>query len=136
MITHFTIQNGDTELDRASIKGHHKVVELLLGAGANPDVQDKVKTVMYILMVLRASLYSVSTLSILHKYLVLRPFPTVLHTFTTRAAMGPQLLSCQTQSHLSWLVVTHLGTKKSLLRQFGAGRISTLLGYFYTVITL
>ena len=42
-ITHFTIQNGDIALDRASIKGHHKVVELLLGAGANPDVQDKVK---------------------------------------------------------------------------------------------
>ena len=82
MITHFTIQNGDTALDQASIKGHHKVVELLLGAGANPDVQDKVKRVMYILMALHASLYScnsVSLLTILHKYtyLVPRPFPTV-----------------------------------------------------------
>ena len=47
-ITHFTIQNGETALDQASFKGHHKVVELLLGAGANPDIQNKVKTVMYI----------------------------------------------------------------------------------------
>ena len=30
-------------LKAASYKGHHKVVELLLGAGANPDLQDKVR---------------------------------------------------------------------------------------------
>ena len=38
-----TIQNGETALDRASYEGHHKVVELLLGAGTNPDLQDKVR---------------------------------------------------------------------------------------------
>ena len=39
-----TVQNGDSALDQASFIGHHKVVELLLGAGANPDLQDKVRT--------------------------------------------------------------------------------------------
>ena len=43
-LTHSTIQDGWTSLKAASIKGHHKVVELLLGAGANPDLQDKVRT--------------------------------------------------------------------------------------------
>ena len=43
-ITHFTIQSGNTTLMQASFKGHHKVVELLLGAGANPDLQTKVST--------------------------------------------------------------------------------------------
>ena len=42
-LTHSTIQDGCTALGRASIEGHHKVVELLLGAGANPDLQDKVR---------------------------------------------------------------------------------------------
>ena len=41
--THSTIQSGWTALKRASIKGHQKVVELLLGAGANPDLQNKVR---------------------------------------------------------------------------------------------
>ena len=41
--THSTVQNSETALDRASYNGHHKVVELLLGAGANPDLQDKVR---------------------------------------------------------------------------------------------
>ena len=41
--THSTIQDGWTALERASIKGHQKVVKLLLGAGANTDLQDKVK---------------------------------------------------------------------------------------------
>ena len=78
-VTHFTIQNGETALDQASINGHHKVVELLLGAGANPNVQDKVKTVMHILMVLHAPLYSYYTISTLNIPVVPRPFPTVLH---------------------------------------------------------
>ena len=43
-ITLFALQNGQTALTIASSKGHHKVVELLLGAGANPDLQDKVRT--------------------------------------------------------------------------------------------
>ena len=43
-LTHSTIQNDETALDRASFNGHHKVVELLLGARANPDLQDKVRT--------------------------------------------------------------------------------------------
>ena len=43
-IIHFTIQNGWTALEKASFNGHHKVVELLLGAGANPDLQNKVRT--------------------------------------------------------------------------------------------
>ena len=42
-LTHSTIQNGGTALKRASFKGHHKVVELLLGAGATPDLHDKVR---------------------------------------------------------------------------------------------
>ena len=29
---------------QASFEGHHGVVELLLGAGANPDMQNKVST--------------------------------------------------------------------------------------------
>ena len=41
-LTHSTIQNGWTALKQASINGHHMVVKLLLGAGANPDLQDKV----------------------------------------------------------------------------------------------
>ena len=46
MVTHTdsTIQNGWTALKSASYKGHHKVVEVLLGAGANPDLQNKVRT--------------------------------------------------------------------------------------------
>ena len=40
----FTIQDGWTALKQASFNGHHKVVELLLGAGANPDLLDKVRT--------------------------------------------------------------------------------------------
>ena len=42
-LTHSTIQDGSTALKAASAKGHDKVVELLLGAGANPDLQDKVR---------------------------------------------------------------------------------------------
>ena len=44
-LAHSTIQDGDTALRESSINGHHKVVELLLGAGANPDLQNKVRTV-------------------------------------------------------------------------------------------
>ena len=84
-IIHFTIQNGDTALDKASIIGHHKVVELLLGAGANPDVQDKVKTqqdsgvhvdgaLCILVLILSLSIpYNSGA------YLVARSFPTVLH---------------------------------------------------------
>ena len=43
-VTPSTIQDGFTALENASYNGHHKVVELLLGAGANPDLQDKVRT--------------------------------------------------------------------------------------------
>ena len=42
--THSTIQNGWTALQQASSEGHQKVVELLLGTGANPDLQNKVST--------------------------------------------------------------------------------------------
>ena len=38
-----TIQDGETALKVASFKGHQKVVELLLRAGANSDLQNKVK---------------------------------------------------------------------------------------------
>ena len=41
-LTHSTIQNGWTALKAASFKGHLKVVEVLLGAGAKPDIQDQV----------------------------------------------------------------------------------------------
>ena len=44
IITYPTIQDGQTALEQASIKGHHNVVEFLLGAGANPDQQEKVGT--------------------------------------------------------------------------------------------
>ena len=39
-----TTQNGRSALTAASFYGHYKVAELLLGAGANPDLQDKVRT--------------------------------------------------------------------------------------------
>ena len=43
-LTHSIMQDGGTALGLASYSGHHKVVELLLRAGANPDLQDKVRT--------------------------------------------------------------------------------------------
>ena len=43
-LTHSTIQDGWTALVLASSIGHHKTVEFLLGAGANPNLQDKVRT--------------------------------------------------------------------------------------------
>ena len=43
-LTHSTTQDGWTALQQASINGHHKVVEFLLEVGANPDLQDKVRT--------------------------------------------------------------------------------------------
>ena len=42
IITYPTIQDGQTALEQASIKGHPNVVEFLLGAGANPNLKDKV----------------------------------------------------------------------------------------------
>ena len=41
------MQNGWTALKRASFNGHHKVVELLLRAGANPDLQSEVRMGVY-----------------------------------------------------------------------------------------
>ena len=85
-ITLFAIQDGHTALRTASFNGHQKVLELLLGAGANPDLQDKVTAqqdsgVHSKLMALCASCearsppfyacmqyYSGATLSIPHKY--------------------------------------------------------------------
>ena len=43
-LTLSTIQNGWTALEQASNRGHHKVVEVLLRAGANPNLQNKVST--------------------------------------------------------------------------------------------
>ena len=43
MELHSTLQNGVTALHLASFKSHHKVVEVLLGAWANPNLRDKVK---------------------------------------------------------------------------------------------
>ena len=43
-LTHSTIQYGVTALQQASNEGRQKVVELLLVAGANPDLQNKVRT--------------------------------------------------------------------------------------------
>jgi len=39
----FFIQYGYTALRTASFNSHSKVVEVLIAAGANPDVQDKVR---------------------------------------------------------------------------------------------
>ena len=44
---HLVKQNGWTALERASFNGHHEVVECLLRAGANPDIQDEVRTAVY-----------------------------------------------------------------------------------------
>ena len=41
--TRSTIQNDWTALKQASRKDHQKVVEVLLRAGANPDLQNKVR---------------------------------------------------------------------------------------------
>ena len=43
-LTHSTIQNGWTALEQASNRGQPKVVEVLLVAGANPNLQSKVST--------------------------------------------------------------------------------------------
>ena len=43
-LTLSTIQDGSTALKKASISGHHKVVEVLLRAGANPNLENKVST--------------------------------------------------------------------------------------------
>ena len=43
-VAHSTIQDNWTALKQASFLSHQKVVELLLQAGANPDLQDKVST--------------------------------------------------------------------------------------------
>ena len=40
--THTHLQSGWTPLICAAIKGHEKVVELLLTLGANPNIRDKV----------------------------------------------------------------------------------------------
>ena len=40
---HLAIQNGQTALNQASFNGNHKIVECLLKAGANPDMQDEVR---------------------------------------------------------------------------------------------
>ena len=47
MWLHSTLQDGLTALHVASYKGHLEVVELLLGAWANPNLRDKVKTVQW-----------------------------------------------------------------------------------------
>jgi len=43
-LAYSTIQDGWTALKQASFDGHQEVVALLLGAGANPDLQDNVST--------------------------------------------------------------------------------------------
>ena len=40
---HLVLQNERTALNQASFNGHHKIVECLLTAGANPDMQDEVR---------------------------------------------------------------------------------------------
>ena len=45
--SHLLMQNGWTVLQRASLNGHHKIVKLLLTAGANPDVKDEVTMGVY-----------------------------------------------------------------------------------------
>ena len=43
----FIIQDGLTALARAAYKGHEQVVDVLLKAGAKPDIQDKVIECVY-----------------------------------------------------------------------------------------
>lgn len=54
------IQNGSTALQQASFNGHYQVVDLLLKAGANPDLQDEVRRKEY-LVKQRAILREVAT---------------------------------------------------------------------------
>ena len=54
------IQNGSTALQQASFNGHYQVVDLLLKAGANPDLQDEVRMKEY-LVKQRAMLRKVAT---------------------------------------------------------------------------
>ena len=42
-----TIQNGAVALGRASMNGHQEVVDVLLSARANPDVQEEVIGMVY-----------------------------------------------------------------------------------------
>ena len=46
-----TIQDGAVALGRASMNGHQEVVDVLLRAGANPDVQEKVRAWCTVLIV-------------------------------------------------------------------------------------
>ena len=39
---HYILKDGSTALEEASFNGHHKVVDLLINAGAAVDVQDEV----------------------------------------------------------------------------------------------
>ena len=62
-------------------------------------------------------------------------FPRISFPYRQLRALGHmQLLNCQTPLQL--VGYYSLGVKKSLVRQFGAGGISTLSGHFYTVITI
>ena len=60
---HLVIQNGLTALDLASFSDHHQIVQLLLRAGANPDLQDEVRMEVY-LVKQRAKLREVATVQI------------------------------------------------------------------------
>ena len=56
-------QKGQTALMRASQNGHYNVVEKLLPAGAQPDIQDKVRNVVTMVMLIQVpNEYEVATL--------------------------------------------------------------------------
>ena len=112
ILTHSILQDGWTPLRSASSKGHHSVVELLLGAGANPDLQNKVGAGSWFIALLLMSILSTCfacfscALWEIYLYLVLN----MPHTLTVPLLLGniqyalvaPCYVSCKHPVLLCW----------------------------------